>query len=132
MPAIVVDMGTATTFDCVSKTGAFLGGVIAPGAGTSGDELFRRAAKLSRIELRRPPRAIGRTTEEALQAGLVWGHAGLVDALVRRIAIEMRGTPNVIATGGWAAVVAPECETINRVDDALTLKGMRLLWESAS
>jgi type III pantothenate kinase len=128
-PAIVVDLGTATTFDCVSRDGAYLGGVIAPGVGTSSEELFRRAARLPRVELGRPVRALGRTTEESLRAGVVWGAAGQVDALVRRLALEMKGTPHVIATGGWASVVAPECETINRVDEALTLKGMRLLWE---
>jgi type III pantothenate kinase len=128
-PAIVVDLGTATTFDCVSRDGAYLGGVIAPGVGTSSEELFRRAARLPRVELGRPVRALGRTTEESLRAGVVWGAAGQVDALVRRLALEMKGTPHVIATGGWAGVVAPECETINRVDEALTLKGMRLLWE---
>jgi type III pantothenate kinase len=129
-PAIVVDLGTATTFDCVSKSGAYLGGVIAPGVGTSSEELFRRAARLPRVELRKPERALGRTTEESLRAGVLWGAAGQVDALVRRIAIEMKGTPNVIATGGWAGLVAPECETINVVDEALTLKGMKLLWEA--
>jgi type III pantothenate kinase len=132
MPAIVVDLGTATTFDCVSKTGAYLGGVIAPGVGTSAEELFRRASRLPRVELRRPARALGRTTEESIQAGVLWGTAGQVDALVRRLALEMKGTPSVIATGGWAAAIAPECETINRVDEALTLKGMRLLWREVS
>ncbi|MBI1799709.1 MAG: type III pantothenate kinase [Candidatus Eisenbacteria bacterium] len=130
MPAIVVDLGTATTFDCISKSGAYLGGLIAPGVGTSADELFRRAARIPRVELRRPERAIGRTTEESLRAGVLWGAAGQIDALVRRIALEMKGTPHVIATGGWAAAVVPECETINVVDEGLTLKGMRLLWEA--
>jgi type III pantothenate kinase len=130
MPAIVVDLGTATTFDCVSRTGAYLGGAIAPGVGTSSEELFRRAARVPRVELKRPTHALGRTTEDSLRAGVVWGAAGQVDALVRRLALEMKGTPTVIATGGWAKIVAPECETINRVDEALTLKGMRLLWES--
>ncbi|HTM56953.1 MAG TPA: type III pantothenate kinase [Candidatus Udaeobacter sp.] len=129
-PAVVVDLGTATTFDCVSKGGAYLGGVIAPGVGTSAEELFRRAARIPRVELRRPERALGRTTEESLRAGVLWGAAGQVDALVRRIALEMKGTPHVIATGGWAALVAPECETINVVDEGLTLKGMRILWEA--
>ena len=129
-PAIVVDLGTATTFDCVSKSGAYLGGVIAPGVGTSAEELFRRAARIPRVELRRPERALGRTTEESLRAGILWGAAGQVDALVRRIALEMKGTPHVIATGGWAKVVVPECETINVVDEGLTLKGMRILWEA--
>jgi type III pantothenate kinase len=130
-PAIVVDLGTATTFDCVSKSGAYLGGVIAPGVGTSAEELFRRAARIPRVELRRPAHALGRSTEESLQAGVLWGHAGQVDALVRRLALEMKGTPHVIATGGYAPVIAPECETINRVDETLTLKGMRIVWEAA-
>jgi type III pantothenate kinase len=129
VPAIVVDLGTATTFDCVSIHGAYLGGVIAPGVATSAEELFRRAARLPRVELRRPARVLGRTTEESLQAGVLWGAAGQVDALVRRLALEMKGTPAVIATGGLAKVIAAECETINRVDEGLTLKGMRLLWE---
>ncbi len=130
-PAIVVDLGTATTFDCVSAQGAYLGGAIAPGVATSAEELFRRAARLPRVELRRPARALGRSTEESLQAGVLWGAAGQVDALVRRLALEMKGTPVVIATGGLAATVAPECETINRVDEALTLQGMRLIWEDS-
>jgi type III pantothenate kinase len=129
-PAIVVDLGTATTFDCISKGGAYLGGVIAPGVGTSAEELFRRAARIPRVELRRPERAIGRSTEESLRSGVVWGAAGQVDALVRRIALEMKGTPHVIATGGWANAVAKECETVNVVDEGLTLKGMRILWEA--
>jgi type III pantothenate kinase len=128
-PAIVVDLGTATTFDCVSREGAYLGGAIAPGVITSAEELFRRAARLSRVELRRPEKALGRTTEESLRAGVLWGAAGQVDALVRRLALEMRGTPHVIATGGLASVIAPECETVNVVDETLTLKGMALLWE---
>jgi type III pantothenate kinase len=128
-PAIVVDLGTATTFDCVSQQGAYLGGVIAPGVATSAEELFRRAARLPRVELRRPVRALGRTTEESIQSGVIWGAAGQVDALVRRLALEMRGTPHVIATGGLARFIAPECETVNRVDETLTLRGMALLWE---
>lgn len=131
-PAIVVDLGTATTFDCISQQGAYLGGVIAPGVATSAEELFRRAARLPRVELRRPSRVLGRSTEESLQAGVIWGAAGQVDALVRRLALEMKGTPHVIATGGLAAVIAPECETVNRVDEGLTLKGMRLIWEENS
>ena len=128
-PAIVVDLGTATTFDCVSQQGAYLGGAIAPGVATSAEELFRRAARLPRVELRRPPRALGRTTEESIQSGVLWGAAGQVDALVRRLALEMKGTPHVIATGGLAKLITPECETVNRVDEWLTLKGMALLWE---
>jgi type III pantothenate kinase len=130
-PAIVVDLGTATTFDCISGKGEYLGGVIAPGVMTSAEELFRRAARLPRVELRKPERVLGRATQESIQAGLVWGAAGQVDALVRRLAIEMKATPHVIATGGLAVVIAPECETINVVDPTLTLKGMRLIWEQA-
>jgi type III pantothenate kinase len=128
-PAIVVDLGTATTFDCVSRDGAYLGGAIAPGVATSAEELFRRAARVPRVELRRPERAVGRTTEESLRAGVLWGAAGQVDALVRRLAREMTGTPRVVATGGWAPLVAPECETVEAVDEGLTLEGMRVLWE---
>jgi type III pantothenate kinase len=131
-PAIVVDMGTATTFDCISREGAYLGGIIAPGVGTSSEELFRRAARIPRVELREPTRAVGRTTEESVRAGVVWGHAGQIDALVRRLALEMKGTPHVIATGGFAALIAPQCETVNRVDPALTLTGMRLIWQRAA
>ena len=128
-PAIVVDLGTATTFDCVSQSGEYLGGAIAPGVGTSAEELFRRAARLPRVDLRRPLRALGRTTEESLRAGVLWGAAGQVDALVHRLVREMKGKPQVIATGGWAKIVAPECETVQVVDEALTLKGMRILWD---
>ena len=128
-PAIVVDLGTATTFDCVSREGAYLGGVIVPGVLTSAEALFGRAARIPRVELRRPPRALGRNTEESLQSGMVFGTAGQVDALVRRLALEMKGTPHVIGTGGLVKLIAPECETINVVDEALTLKGMAVLWE---
>ena len=130
-PCIVVDLGTATTFDCVSKAGAFVGGAIAPGLGTASDELFRRAARLSSIELKRPERAIARTTAENLRVGVLWGYAGLVDALVRRMRGELGGRPKVIATGGLARLVAPECDTVDLVDEGLTLKGLRLLWEAA-
>ena len=128
-PAIVVDLGTATTLDCVSKAGAYVGGAIAPGVVTASEELFRRAARLARVDLRRPERALGRTTEECLRIGVLWGHAGLVDTLVRRVRAELGGHPKVIATGGLATVLAPECETVDVVDETLTLKGMRLLWE---
>jgi len=128
-PAIVVDLGTATTLDCVSKAGAYVGGAIAPGVVTASEELFRRAARLSRVDLRRPARALGRTTEECLRVGVLWGNAGLVDSLVRRVRAELGGRPKVIATGGLAPILAPECETVDVVDEGLTLKGLRLLWE---
>jgi len=129
-PCIVVDLGTATTFDCVSKQGAFVGGAIAPGLSTASEELYRRAARLAKVELRRPERAVARTTAENLRVGVLWGYAGLVDALVRRMRSELGGRPKVIATGGLAHMVAPECETVDLVDDGLTLKGLRLLWEA--
>ncbi|MCC6649652.1 MAG: type III pantothenate kinase [Candidatus Eisenbacteria bacterium] len=131
-PAIVVDLGTATTLDCVSKGGAYVGGAIAPGVVTASEELFRRAAKLARVDLRRPERALGRTTEECLRVGVLWGNAGLVDSLVRRVRAELGGHPKVIATGGLAPILAPECETVDLVDEGLTLKGLRLLWEELS
>jgi type III pantothenate kinase len=130
-PCIVVDLGTATTFDCVSKSGAFVGGAIAPGLGTASDELFRRAARLSSVELKRPERAVARTTAENLRVGVLWGCAGMVDALVRRMRGELGGRPKVVATGGLAHLVAPECDTVDLVDEGLTLKGLRLLWEAA-
>lgn len=132
VPAIVVDLGTATTFDCVDRRGAYVGGAIAPGVVTSSEELFRRAARLARVEFRRPERALGRTTEECLRVGVLWGYAGLVDGLVRRIFRELGGKPRVIATGGLARVLAPECDTITSIDEELTLHGMRLLWEERS
>lgn len=129
-PCIIIDVGTATTFDCVSKQGAFVGGAIAPGMNTAADELFRRAARLSNIELRRPERAVGRTTAENLRVGVLWGYAGLIDTLVRRMRHELGGRPKVVATGGLAALIAPECETIDATDAGLTLKGLRLIWEA--
>ena len=130
-PCIVVDMGTATTFDCVSKQGAFVGGAIAPGMRTAADDLYRRAARLSSVELRRPERAVASTTAENLRVGVLWGYAGLVDALVRRMRAELGGRAKVIGTGGLARLVADECETVDLVDEGLTLKGLRLLWEAS-
>jgi type III pantothenate kinase len=132
VPAIVVDLGTATTFDCVSARGEYLGGAIAPGVGSSAEALFRRAARVPRVALRRPRHALGRNTAESVRTGVLWGAAGQVDALVRRLAHEMNGTPQVIATGGWAGLVAPECATVGQVDPALTLQGMRLIFEASA
>jgi len=129
-PAVVVDLGTATTFDVVGPRGDYLGGAIAPGVITSSEELFRRAARLSRIELAMPARAIGRTTQESLQAGILMGAAGMVDTLVRRIAAELGRPPRVVATGGLAPVICPACETVDVIDEWLTLHGLRLLGEA--
>jgi len=130
-PAVVVDLGTATTFDVVGPRGDYVGGAIAPGVITSSEELFRRAARLSRVELELPERAIGRNTQESLQAGILLGAAGMVDALVRRIARELGKKPHVIATGGLAPIVAPACESVDHVDEWLTLHGLRLIAEGS-
>ena len=125
---IIVDFGTATTFDCVTADGRFLGGVIMPGLRTAADQLTRRTAKLPATELRAPARVIGRRTEECIQAGVLYGTVDAVDGLVRRIRAEWpgRGRPGVVATGGLASVVAPLATTIERTDPDLTLHGLRL------
>lgn len=126
---IVVDFGTATTFDVVSDDGEFLGGAIAPGIMISTEALFRAAAALPRIDIVRPKSAIGRNTVTNMQAGIVFGVAGQVDAIVRRIQRELGRRTPVIATGGLASLVAEECETITEVDPFLTLTGLRIIYE---
>lgn len=128
-PVIVIDFGTATTLDVVDATGAYLGGAIAPGIETSAEALFRRAARLSAVDLEAPTRAIGRNTRESVQAGLLLGQASLVDGLVRRAWAELGSECPVLATGGLAELMAPLCETVGEVDPDLTLKGLTLLWE---
>jgi type III pantothenate kinase len=126
--SIVVDFGTATTFDCVTGDARFLGGAIMPGLRTSADQLTRRAAKLPATELRAPSRVIGRRTEECIQAGVLFGAADAVDGIVRRITAEWPGgkKPRVVATGGLAAIVAPLTTTIELTDPDLTLRGLRI------
>jgi type III pantothenate kinase len=126
--SIVVDFGTATTFDCVTGDARFLGGAIMPGLRTSADQLTRRAAKLPATELRAPNRVIGRRTEECIQAGVLFGTADAVDGIVRRITAEWPGgkKPRVVATGGLAAIVAPLTTTIELTDPDLTLRGLRI------
>ncbi len=126
---IVVDFGTATTFDYVTGRGEYAGGAIAPGLGISMDALVEHAAKLYRVELARPREAVGRTTIGAIQSGLIFGYTALVDGLVRRIERERGERAEVIATGGFAELVTRESETIKRVDEFLTLKGLRLIFE---
>jgi type III pantothenate kinase len=126
--AIVVDFGTATTFDCISDKGEYLGGAISPGMQISANALFSRAARLPRSEIARPPRAIGRNTVHSMQAGIVFGYVGLVDGLVRRLSSEMDTEVTVIGTGGLARLIEPDSETIDDVDEYLTLEGLRLIY----
>ncbi|MGH7333799.1 MAG: type III pantothenate kinase [Candidatus Rokuibacteriota bacterium] len=130
-PLIVIDFGTATTFDCVNAHGDFMGGAIAPGLATSVDALLNRAARLYRVELVRPAGAIGRNTATNIQSGVIYGYAGLVDGLVERMKGEMGGTPRVIATGGHAALIAESTRSIEIVNPDLTLEGLRMLYERA-
>jgi type III pantothenate kinase len=128
--AIVVDLGTATTYDCITADGAFIGGIIQPGVWTSADTLFRRTSQLSATELIPPKRVIGTRTDECIRSGVLYGAADSIDGLVRRIKKEWSAKdPVVIATGGLAASLKPFCETLDEVDPYLTLKGVRIAYE---
>lgn len=126
---IVVDFGTATTFDFISRKGEYMGGVITPGLGVASDALFERAAKLYRVELVKPKQVVGRNTVQAIQSGLIYGYVALVDGIVERIQKENECKARVIGTGGFASLLAPESETIEEIDEHLTLEGLRLLYE---
>ena len=130
VPLIVVDFGTGTTFDIISSEGEYLGGVICPGIGISAEALFQRAARLPRVEIRKPPMVIGQNTVNAMQSGLFFGYVAMVEGLVARIRTELaRGSEAVvIATGGLAGVISDECKAIARVEPDLTLQGLRLIW----
>jgi type III pantothenate kinase len=129
-PACVVDFGTATTFDAITAEGDYLGGAIAPGIGIAADALFRRTAKLPRVDLQRPPAAIGRNTVHAMQSGLLFGYVGLVEGMVARFRRELGPQMKVIATGGLAELVAAETDVLQIVAPWLTLDGLRLVWDS--
>ena len=126
---VIVDFGTATTFDFVNAKGEYCGGAIAPGLAISLEALFQRASKLPRVDIVRPPHAIAKNTVNSMQAGILYGYVGLVDGIVERIVQESRVQPKVIATGGLARLIAEDSKTIDEVDAFLTLDGLRILFE---
>jgi type III pantothenate kinase len=128
-PAIIVDFGTATTFDVVTADAKYVGGVIAPGITISAEALFARAARLPRVDIRRPPTVIGTNTVVNIQSGLYFGYLGLVDGILARMKREVAGVKKVIATGGLASLLAEESEYIEEVDDDLTLKGLKIIYD---
>jgi type III pantothenate kinase len=128
-PLIVCDFGTATTLDAVSAKGEYLGGAICPGVAISADALFQRAARLPRIDVRKPATVVGRTTVGAMQSGLFYGYVGMVEGLIRRMSAELGGGATCVATGGLAEIIAPETSLIEHVDVDLTLHGLRIVWE---
>jgi type III pantothenate kinase len=128
---IIVDFGTATTFCAVTQSGDYLGGAIAPGLGIAAEALFTRAAKLSKVELMRPKTVIGTDTASSIQSGLLFGYAGLVDALVKRMEQEIGRPSYIVATGGLASIIAPETSTIQTIEPLLTLEGLALLHRRA-
>jgi len=129
LPACIVDFGTGTTFDAVSKNGDYLGGAIAPGIGIAAQALFERTAKLPRVELSRPPSVIGRNTPHAMQSGLLFGYVGLVEGMVARFKAELGPETHIVATGGLAEIIARETDVIDVVDPWLTLHGLRIVYE---
>lgn len=128
-PCIVVDFGTATNFDVISKKGEFLGGAIAPGLNISAEALFARAARLPRVEIKRPAKIIGTNTVDNLQIGLFYGHIGLVDSILERMIAELGQQTKCVATGGLAHLIATESKYISEINDTLTLEGLRIIYE---
>jgi type III pantothenate kinase len=126
---IIVDFGTATTFDYVNRKGEYCGGAIAPGLAVSMEALFQKASKLPRVEILKPPTIIAKNTVNSMQAGIFYGYVGLVDGIVTRMKAESKDNAKVIATGGLAGLIAPESKTVEAVEEFLTLEGLRILYE---
>ncbi len=126
--AIIIDFGTATTFDYISPKGEYMGGCIAPGIMISSEALFERAARLPRVELSKPKSVVTKDTVSAIQAGIIFGYAGLIDGIVERMKAEIKTKPLVIATGGLASLVTSETKCIDKVEDMLTLEGLRIIY----
>ncbi|MBM4396289.1 MAG: type III pantothenate kinase [Deltaproteobacteria bacterium] len=126
---VIVDFGTATTFDAVTAKGEYLGGVIVPGVTVSLEALFQRTAKLPKVEMARPPAVIGRTTVHSIQSGAYWGYLAMVEGIVARMKTELHDPVRVVATGGLAPAICGDCPLVDEVDPDLTLTGLRLIWE---
>lgn len=128
-PSVVVDFGTATTFDVVSAEATYEGGIIAPGLDIAAEALFSRAARLPRVDIRKPAHLIGTSTVGSMQSGIYYGYAGLVDGILTRMKRELTGLKRIVATGGYAALMAEVSQHIDEVDEELTLKGLKLVWD---
>jgi type III pantothenate kinase len=128
-PCVVVDLGTATTFDAISRKGEYLGGVISPGIGISARALFEHTARLPFVDIRKPAKVIGTNTVGSIQAGLFFGYLGLVDGILERLINELGADTKVVATGGLASLIGDHSKYIKNVDDLLTLDGLRIIWE---